>query len=45
MQWLSEKMDTVTRVQILNKTVCISHSVNSLEKGMNSTILPSVMSK
>ena len=33
-------MDTVTRVQILDEAVCISHSTNTLEKGMNRTILP-----
>ena len=34
------KMDSVTRVQILNETECISHNVNTLGKGMNATILP-----
>ena len=33
-------MDMVTKVQILDKTVCISHSANTLEKGMNPTIPP-----
>ena len=33
-------MDTTTRVQILDKTVCISHSTNTLGKGMNPIILP-----
>ena len=32
------------RVQILNKVVCISHSTNTLWKGMNPTILPPAMS-
>ena len=39
--WLSSKeMDTATRVQILDKTDCISHSTNTLGKGMNPIILP-----
>ena len=38
-------MDTATRVQILDKTAYILHSANILEKGMNSTILPSVTGK
>ena len=33
-------MDTTIRVQILDKTDCISHSTNTLEKGMNPIILP-----
>ena len=35
-------MDTVTRVQILDKTDCISHSTNTLGKGINPIILPPV---
>ena len=36
-------MDLAIQVQILNKAVCISHSVNTLVKGMNSTIfLPAI---
>ena len=35
-----KKMDTATRVQIQDKAVSISHSANTLEKGMNLTILP-----
>ena len=31
-------MDTATRVQILNETDCISHSTNTLGKGMNPLI-------
>ena len=31
-------MNTVTRVQILDKAVYISHSSNTSEKGMNRTI-------
>ena len=38
-------MDIVDQVQTLNKAVCISHSANILEKGMNPTILPSAMDK
>ena len=34
-----------TRVQILNETVCISHSANILGKGMNPTILPPAIGK
>ena len=33
-------MDTATRVQILDKTDYISHSTNTLGKGMNPIILP-----
>ena len=33
-------MDTKTRIQILDKTVCISHNSNTLDEGMNPTILP-----
>ena len=33
-------MNTATRVQILDDAVCISHSANTLGKGMNPTILP-----
>ena len=33
-------MDTVTRVQILDETDCISHSTNTRGKGMNPIILP-----
>ena len=36
-------MDLATRVQILDEAVCISHSANILEKGMNPTILPPSM--
>ena len=45
-QWLSsEEMDTATRVQILAETDCISHSTNTLGKGMNPIILPPAMGK
>ena len=36
----NRSMDTATRVQILDETDCISHSTNSLGKGMNPIILP-----
>ena len=38
-------METATRVQILDKTDWISHSTNTLGKGMNPIILPSAMGK
>ena len=38
-------MDTATRVQILDETVCISHSTKNLGKGMNPIILPPAMGK
>ena len=38
-------MDTVTQVQILDETDCISHCTNTLGKGMNPTILPPAMGK
>ena len=38
-------MDTTTRVQNLNETDCISHSTNTLGKGMNPIILPPAMGK
>ena len=42
--WLSSQdMDTATRVQILDLTDCISHSTNTLGKGMNPIILPPAM--
>ena len=45
-QWLSsQEMDSVTRVQILDETDCISHSTNTLGKGMNPIILPPAMGK
>ena len=39
------EMDTATRVQILDETDCISHSTNTLGKGMNPIILPPSMGK
>ena len=41
----SQDMDTPTRVQILDLTDCISHSINTLGKGMNPIILPPAMGK
>ena len=38
-------MDKVTRVQCLDKAVCISHCTNTFEKRMNTTILPPAMGK
>ena len=38
-------MDTATQVQILVETDCISHSTNTLGKGMNPIILPPAMGK
>ena len=38
-------MDIATRVQILDEANCISHSTNTLGKGMNKIILPSAMGK
>ena len=35
----------MTRVQTLDKTVCISHCTNTLDKGMNLTILHPAMGK
>ena len=39
------EVPAATRVQILDETDCISHSTNTLGKGMNPIILPPVMSK
>ena len=38
-------MDTVTLVQVQDKTDCISHSTNTLRKSMNPIILPPAMVK
>ena len=38
-------MDMATQVQILDKTDGISHSTNTLGKGMNLIILPPAMGK
>ena len=32
-------MDTAIRVQILDEAACISYSANTIEKGMNPSIL------
>ena len=39
------EMDTATRVQILDEDDYISHSTNTLGKGMNPIILPPAMGK
>ena len=39
------EMNTATRVQILDETDCISHSTNTLGKGMNPISLPPAMGK
>ena len=41
----SQDMDTMIQVQFLDKTDCISHSTNTLGKGMNPIILPPAMGK
>ena len=38
-------MDPATRVQIPDETDCISHSTNTLGKGINPIILPPAMGK
>ena len=38
-------MDTPTRIQILDEADYISHSTNTLGKGMNPIILPPAMGK
>ena len=38
-------MDMANWVQNLEEAVCISHCANTLEKGMNPTILPPAMGK
>ena len=42
---LSYEIDTATRVQILDETDSISHSTNTLGKGMNPIILHPAMGK
>ena len=39
------RKDPATRVQILDEADCISHSTNTLGKGMNPIILPPAMGK
>ena len=41
----SLEMNTATRVQILDEIDCISHSTNTLGKGMNPIILPPAVGK
>ena len=41
----SWEMDTATRVQILDETDCISHSTNTLGKGMNPIIFTPAIGK
>ena len=43
--YIGKEMNTATRVQILDETDCISHSTNTLGKGMNPIILPPAMGK
>ena len=38
-------MDSMTRIQILNEAVCISHRTNTLWGNINTTTLPPVMGK
>ena len=38
-------MDMATRVQILKEAVCISHSANTLGKGIDQTVLLLAMGK
>ena len=40
-----EKMDKVTRVQILDEVDCFPHSTNTFGKGMNPIILPLAIGK
>ena len=39
------EMDTAIRVQMTDETDCISHSTNTLGKGMTPIILPPAMGK
>ena len=38
-------MKLTIQVQILDEAICISHYTNTLEKGMNTTILPQTVGK
>ena len=38
-------MELITQIKILDETVCISHSANTLRKGMNETILSPAIGK
>ena len=45
-KWLSSlEMDPANRVQVMDKTDCISHSANILKKDIHPTILPLTMGK
>ena len=45
-QWLSlQEKNTATPVQILDNDVYISHSVNTLEEGMDQVYLPPALQK
>ena len=41
----SDTISNPARVQILDMTDCISHSTNTLGKGINPIILPPIMGK
>ena len=41
----SKERDTATRVQIMDMTDCVSHSTNTLGKGMNEINPPPAMGK
>ena len=45
-KWLpSKEMNTVTQVQILDDTVCITDRANTLKIGINPIILPPAIGK
>ena len=44
-EWFQVCNTQWTRVQILDETCCISHSTNTLGKGMNPIIFPPAMGK
>ena len=41
----TSEINTAIRVQILNEAVCILYNANTLEKGMNPTIVIPVIGK
>ena len=43
--FLTREMDTVTRVQIPDEAVCISHGANTVGKSMNPIIVSPIMDK
>ena len=43
--FIMDHSNMTIRVQILDETDCISHSTNTLGKGMNPIILPPAMGK